>query len=534
MKMIKKILIALLCWTATSMASKCYGQELGLVTVAPGVDTGTYVVGTRDSAGHYHTYRWSIAQLKAYINTGIVYADTVSAGGGLTGGKAAHTNTLAINPAYSNTWTVFQNFGGNISVGTSGSQTGKISLRCQGNSNQFIWESPDTIVANYSLAVPKAAPNGANMAMVSDGNSGSKWTKMSGIDSIAVNVADFLHSLWIINPTGPTATIMGSVTPAPAHTVVVNGSSSSAAPAYGQVDLSTAEITGVLPVAAGGTNATTQTSINAVPITYGANNNFGATGPASGDLTGFYPSPTLSPAIATTVTWSGGQTFTNTGGLFYQENAIAASVQPAVTFQNSVSATSGSKVQLPGYLYASGYCWDGSSSVNVLTRQGWTKTSGSGGNIPNPVWNLDWSINGGSTWTNALAIGTFGSSPASTFAGGIQVNGSSGLFVPNGPIQSGLSVAAGTSGIFNSCKQTTVGGSTSGSAIFSEPEQGSSYKKVVVYCAALLGTASYTFPTAFLNTPLVVNSDVNVTALSTTAITITGSALTEYIIIEGY
>ena len=50
----------------------------------------------------------------------------------------------------------------------------------------------------------------------------------------------------------------------------------------------------------------------------------------------------------------------------------------------------------------------------------------------------------------------------------------------------------------------------------------------MVYCNALTGTASYTFPTAFTNVPVVL------TTLSATAMTVTGSSTTGPIIVEGY
>lgn len=90
----------------------------------------------------------------------------------------------------------------------------------------------------------------------------------------------------------------------------------------------------------------------------------------------------------------------------------------------------------------------------------------------------------------------------------------------------------------NTAPQTTVSASGSGSVIFSQPQQGSSWKKTIIYLVAATGTASYTFPVAFSHVPAIVSTNgpaaTVVTALSVTAVTVTGSATTGFIILEGF
>lgn len=102
-------------------------------------------------------------------------------------------------------------------------------------------------------------------------------------------------------------------------------------------------------------------------------------------------------------------------------------------------------------------------------------------------------------------------------------------------------VIAANGGIANGAGSITNPGSTSGNATFVQPDSGPSYKRVLILCSALVGTASWTFPVPFVNLPNVIIGSQSgalaasvITSLSITAVTVTGATSTGFLTLEGF
>jgi hypothetical protein len=84
---------------------------------------------------------------------------------------------------------------------------------------------------------------------------------------------------------------------------------------------------------------------------------------------------------------------------------------------------------------------------------------------------------------------------------------------------------------------SVINGSGSGSATFAQTRIGNALMQVLIYTNALTGTATYNFPFAFNNLPVVHATNgpaaAVVTSISKTSITVTGTATSGHLLISG-
>lgn len=96
---------------------------------------------------------------------------------------------------------------------------------------------------------------------------------------------------------------------------------------------------------------------------------------------------------------------------------------------------------------------------------------------------------------------------------------------------------AAAPGVNTASTITQVACSVSGNAFFTQPFSGASYKEVTIRLATCTGTASYTYPTAFTNTPDIVVTSAFVaniiTTDTTTSVTISGSTTSGFAFLKG-
>ena len=151
------------------------------------------------------------------------------------------------------------------------------------------------------------------------------------------------------------------------------------------------------------------------------------------------------------------------------------------------------------------------------------------------------------SWTFALdanlgvAIGGAYAMQHTPPANGLIVAGQVGFgtYTPTKQLSVGANLwQADVNGIqWNNGAKTTYNGSVSGTAVWSQPFQGSAYKKFIIYLSALNDVGgTITFPTAFSHTPVIYGTAASlaICSASTTTFTIAAAAtITGYVIVEG-
>jgi hypothetical protein len=136
-----------------------------------------------------------------------------------------------------------------------------------------------------------------------------------------------------------------------------------------------------------------------------------------------------------------------------------------------------------------------------------------------------------------LAIGSGGANLVGNSSGTFQFNNGvtqTGIVDTTGDWTFTASVTSPT--LKSTAPQTTITGSA-GTSVCSQPFQGSSYKKVIIYLNGYTnnGTQTYTFPTAFTHTPVAVYTAAGATpTISTTTVSVSSTTTTGYVILEGF
>ena len=549
---------------------------LGLITTGT---AGTY--GGSSSVPQIYTDAWgriysvtptpiaisytAVTTSPAYVPTAVATATvvgtasttptiTVNANGLVTGASAQnisipYTSVTGINPAYVPTLTA-------TNTGSVGSAS--VSVTPNINSNGQVIScgtTPILISASQVTGIGATAytftPTETFSVVAMNG--GLSWN--GGLGAITHITGPLDQTLKIVagTPTVTTTTIAGNAVSISASNAIA-GSTTSAA-------------NGGAVIITGGNGAANGAGIaNGGAVTINAGNATGSNGLQVGGTTTLTGGTSAGGGAAAYVIANGATgTGGGAGGNLVMGGGSGAAAGSCTVTAGSINASSnnnqpGSVTILAG-LTGGGSGTNQGGNINIISTIGHGNSggnSGAGGDIINTLGaggasTVSTGIGGrGGNWSVVGAAGGIGVSAAggvgsteSIFAG---LGGTGSPAGANGQVVLGVGtntvVAVSTSGVtvtgstsINST-QTTVSASTSGSAIFSEPEQGTSYKKCIIYLNAALGTASYTFPTAFVNTPVVLTTSglasSIVTTLTTTSVIITGTTNTGFLIIEGY
>lgn len=228
-------------------------------------------------------------------------------------------------------------------------------------------------------------------------------------------------------------------------------------------------------------------------------------------------------------TWSALQSFTgnlstNTGTIANAFFIGGTGYSTAQTIPNILFGGSTS-IQAHGWFDGNGSAALGNnlSAANIIFGTPTLATSSTGTYpvLANAVFNPVSIISGGAAITTTASVYINGATTGGTSNWALDV--ASGNTLLGGNLSLSGALALNNSG-------SSINGSTSGTASFNETFNGSSEKHCIITLSSLNGSATYTFPTTFNNTPVVIASNglsaSLVTSLSTTSATVTTSSAT--------
>ncbi len=477
--------------------------------------------------------------------------------------QAMSTGNVTVYPVFDDMQLTSSSGALTITIAATKSLDGQELRLTSGDANDFTFVSDANISLPYNITIIHGTNPGSISFRYS--STSGKWVLQSyggnvtGLGTMATQNASSIAvtggTLTGVSVNGVTPTTAGSASAylngTGSYTAIPNASTS----VFGISECDGTTITcsgGVFTATASGGNTTsTSLTTNTIPKANGATSLINSSISDTGSLVSTATPVTLSAAGAASapgfqVT---GTPFAGTGTTSYPLELHTWGTYPSITtwkttgtaigiaepsgstadflnlFNNTTSElniTSGGSVNMAGSLVATGSVLTG---LNLGFTSSTAMKAPSNGvlEIANAAFTSFTRMDFGGTTSSFAALCTSGTT--------ITICGADGTAVGNliSPIFS------------SSAAQTTVSCATSGTAIFSQPEQGASDKKVLVHLAACLGTASYTYPTAFTNTPGCFAASTGtgiscglVSTLTSTTMTITGTTDTGTLILEDY
>jgi hypothetical protein len=235
---------------ATSMLNQFTTSLKGLApgVTGPAVGDATYFLNA--------TGAWSQP-----AGGGGTTTNALTIGSGLSGTAATFNGsaavTISLNVGNANTWTALQTFtaASGIYLGEAGTSSG--NLRFRGTMSGYVQFTAPASPTNQSYILPTATGTTGQFLKLSDAGTGQlAWDTAGSGSGTVISGAIYNLAYYSVNPNGTTVSALGSLG---TSAQVLHGNASGI-PTWSAVALAS-DVSGTLPVANGGTGATTLTGL---------------------------------------------------------------------------------------------------------------------------------------------------------------------------------------------------------------------------------------------------------------------------------